>query len=551
MSSQISHDKLTISKVFENWYCIPSYQRAYVWERDQVSDLLDDISVACEKDTDGEYFLGSLVLQEKKIDNYIEFDVLDGQQRLTTLFLIMAVIRDLATDKNLKETCKSIVFQEYNRFKKIPERLRVVFNIRDDVKDFVNKYIKEENGTLSKDLIEYTKNNQCSLSVTNMVNAILYIKEYFQDKNIDDFSEFLINNVVLIYVSTKNLDDAFKLFTVLNNRGIKLRSADILKAHNLSLISDINIGNNYAKNWEDIENYFGENFDEFLSYLQSILTKEKSRLNLLDEFEKNIFQKNLLKKGKDFFDFVKKYKEHYEYIFDNNKNLELKNLLNVMKAGFASSLWVAPLLSYYNKFGSDKLLEFTKKLNNKFASDWICRLTPTNRISNMNKIIEKIEEVDNFDNLVNDECLSIDKKSILEFFDSDIYGTRQARYALLLTNYLFHSHQTPMSLPDVITIEHILPQNPSDNSQWKQDFDGEAREKWTNKIGNLIIISRKKNSSQGNLDFIQKKENYFKGNVELGRSAYVMSKQSWTPDDLKENHDEVLKKLKENYDIKE
>lgn len=552
MSNEISTDKLSIKDVFSMWFRIPNYQRPYVWEKDQITELLDDISSACEQDKNSQYFLGSLVLREKANEEYKEFDVLDGQQRLTTLFLITAVIRDLTSEKTRKDTCQKSIFQQENTDDNIPERLRIVFDIRDEVKQFVDDYIKSENSTLSGKIKEIADDKNQNKSVYNMANAILYIQDYFQkNQNIDSFFPFLRNKVIMIYVSSKNLDDAFKLFTVLNNRGIKLRSADILKSDNLSFIKDKTENNNYAKNWEKIEDYFGENFDEFLSHLQSIATKEKSRLNLLDEFERNIFQKNLLKKGKDFFNFVKKYKEHYEYIFDNNENLELKNLLKLMQVGFASSLWVAPLLSYYNKFGSDKLLEFTKKLNNKFASDLICGLTPTNRISNMNKIIEKIEEVDNFDNLVNDECLSIDKKSILEFFNSDIYGARQARYALLLANYLFQSHQTEMVLPNTITIEHILPKNPSNNSQWKTDFDDESRAEWTNKIGNLIIISRRKNSSQGNLDFVQKKEKYFKGNVELGRSAYVMSKQSWTLDDLKENHNEVLKKLKENYDIKE
>lgn len=552
MSNQITANKLTISEVFENWYCIPSYQRAYVWERDQVIDLLDDINSACDKDKNSEYFLGSLVLQEKKVDNYKEFDVLDGQQRLTTLFLIMAVIRDLATDKDLKNTCKNIIFQEHNKFKRIPERLRLVFNIREDVKDFVDEYIKSENGTQSKNLIDYTVDKKCSLSVINMVNAISYIKDYFQDKNIDDFSEFLINNVVIIYVSTENLDDAFKLFTVLNNRGIKLRSADILKADNLSLISDTKISDKYAENWEEVENYFGENFDEFLSHLQRIITKEKARLNLLEEFEKNIFKEKKLNKGQVFFDFVKKYKNHYEYLFDDNQDIQLKNILKLMQKGFVSDLWIAPLLKYYDKFGKDNLVNFAQKLNNKFASDWIANLTPTSRIYNMNDIISQIEKIENSSELLNHDCLKIDNKSMLDFINGDIYGKRQARYILLLANYLYLDEKTEFVIPDtIISVEHILPQNPSDNSQWKQDFDDESREKWTNKIGNLIIITRKKNSEQSNKDFVQKKEKYFKANVELGRSVYVMSKQSWTLSDLIDNHNEVLKKLKANYDIKE
>lgn len=553
MSNKINVESSYIKDIFSKWYRIPNYQRPYVWGKDQIFELLDDITTAYQKDKNSEYFLGSLVLQDRDNPDFPEFDVLDGQQRLTTLFLITAVIRDLTTDKKRKNTCQESIFQEKNDDDNIPERLRIVFDIRDEVKQFVDDYIKSENSTLSGKIKEIANDKNQNKSVYNMANAILYIRDYFNEhQNIDDFFPFLRNKVILICVSTKSLDDAFKLFTVLNNRGVKLRGADILKSDNLSLIDDAKENDKYAKNWEEMEDYFGEYFDEFLSHIQSIITKEKARLNLLEEFNKNIFKKNKLNKGKEFFDFVKKYKNHYEYLFDDNQDIQLKNIIKLMQKGFVSDLWIAPLLKYYDKFGKDNLVNFAKKLNNKFASDWIANLTPTSRIYNMNDIVSQIEKIENSSELLNHNCLKIDNKSILDFINGDIYGKRQARYILLLSNYLYLDEKTEFVIPDtIISVEHILPQNPSDNSQWKQDFDDESREKWTNKIGNLIIITRKKNSAQSNKDFVQKKEKYFKGNVELGRSASVMSKPSWTLNDLMGNHNEVLKKLKDNYGIKE
>lgn len=553
MSSQIGLDKLFIKDVFQKWYRIPSYQRPYVWGKDQIFDLLDDITNAYTKDEKSEYFLGSLVLQEKENKEYQDFDILDGQQRLTTLFLITAVIRDLTDDENRKNTCQESIFRKGNKDDNIPERLRIVFDIRDDVKDFVDNYVKLSGATLSDKIKYIAEDKNQNQSVYNIANAILYIRQYFnENNNIDKFFPFLRTKVLLISVSTKNLDDAFNLFTVLNNRGMKLRSADILKSDNLSLIEDKVEVSKYAKYWEQMESYFGEDFDKFLSHLQSIITKEKAQLNLLDEFEKNIFKVGKLNKGKDFFNFVKKYKEHYEFLFDDNQNLELKNLIKLMQVGFVSDLWVAPLLCYYDKFGKENLVNFVKKLNNKFASDWIANLTPTNRISNMNNIITQIENSENSNDLLGHNCLKIDEKSILDFIKGDIYGERPARYIILLVNYLDHSQETEFVIPNIISIEHILPQNPRDNSQWKKDFDDESREKWTDKIGNLIIISRRKNSAQGNKDFSEKKKKYFAGKVELGRSAKIMSDyQSWTPVELQDNHEKVIKRLKENYEIKE
>lgn len=305
MSNTIHSGMLSINEVFEKWFCIPNYQRSYVWEKDQVIDLLDDISSAYERNADSQYFLGSLVLRENKDSNksYIEHDVLDGQQRLTTLFLISAVIRDLTDDEDCETTASGFIYQKENKFKNIPESLRIVFDIRDNVKKFINEFVKPKGGTLKLDelrkIVKYTNN----ISIKNMANTIIFAHNYLKNKDFDSLFAFLCNNVVLIYVSTENLDDAFKLFTVLNNRGVKLRNADILKADNLSNVPE-NLQDGYAKQWEDIESYFGEDFDKFLSHLQSVLVKEKARLSLLDEFEKNIFLAERLNKGDDFFNFI-------------------------------------------------------------------------------------------------------------------------------------------------------------------------------------------------------------------------------------------------------
>lgn len=553
--SQIKSDKWDIKEVFKQWYCIPNYQRPYVWEKDQIIDLLDDIHIACEKDKESDYFLGSLVLKETKNKDYIEYDVLDGQQRLTTLFLLTAVIRDLTDNEQRQNTCHESIFQKGNPDDNIPERLRLIFEIRHDVKEFIDEYIKQKNGTTSIKIEELAQSKSADKSVFNMANAILYMRAYLQEQIrqnaifLDEFFPFFRNKVILIYVASQNLDDAFRMFTVLNNRGIKLRNADILKAENLSSVKEKDKQQEYAQNWEKIENYFGNEFDGFLSHLQSILTKQKANLTLLKEFENNIFAKNKLTKGNDFFDFVHKYKKHYEELFDSNENLELKNLLTLMNVGFESEIWIAPLLRYYNKFRKENLLEFTKKLNNKFVSDWVSGFTPTIRIINMNNIIDMIDKLDSCDELLNQDCFAINGQEILNFLQTDIYAKRPTRYILLLLNYLYHSHEQPFNTPKVISVEHILPQNPKSDSQWVQDFDNEQREKWTNKLGNLIILSRRKNSSLGNLDFIQKQQKYFKGNVELGRSANIMACKTWKIDDVQNNHNETLDKLKEYFGI--
>ena len=105
MANKIESDKLLVKDVFAKWYRIPEYQRPYVWENDQVTELLDDIMQARNSNSESQYFLGSMVLskhtKEEGTTKYEEYDLLDGQQRLTTLFLITAVVRDLTSTTNL------------------------------------------------------------------------------------------------------------------------------------------------------------------------------------------------------------------------------------------------------------------------------------------------------------------------------------------------------------------------------------------------------------------------------------------------------------------
>lgn len=94
---QIVSDKVKLMDIFskEFWFVIPEYQRSYVWENDNIMELVDYLVFAYENKPDNEYFLGSLVLKKVKNKEYPEYEVLDGQQRLTTFFIMMAVLRDL------------------------------------------------------------------------------------------------------------------------------------------------------------------------------------------------------------------------------------------------------------------------------------------------------------------------------------------------------------------------------------------------------------------------------------------------------------------------
>ena len=96
-------------------------------------------------------------------------------------------------------------------------------------------------GTASATKISEFVKNTDGISIKNMAKAIEIIRAFWASDNAPDmgnFLGFLLNNVLMIYVATENLDDAFRLFTILNNRGVQLRNSDILKSMNLGALTD-------------------------------------------------------------------------------------------------------------------------------------------------------------------------------------------------------------------------------------------------------------------------------------------------------------------------
>jgi len=576
VKKEIESDKILVKDIFSTmWFRIPEYQRPYIWGRDEINDLLDDLTFAQTEKPDQQYFLGSFVYQARRAVSdptleYDENDLLDGQQRMTTLLMLFACIRDMCANPDVQDTCITSIFQKGNSIKKIPERTRITFAIRDSVQDFVDTYIKTEKGTTEFEKLMELAQNKDDPSIRNMAVAILEIQKYMKDNNIDliKFLTFLSNYVLLIYVATEDLDDAFRLFTILNDRGVPLRNSDILKSKNLGELMTDKDKEKYAKLWEEAEGDLGDDFDRFLNYIRTILVKEKARLSLLDEFEQKIYKPRekdkstgqlkpaLLKKGKETFELIERYLKHYNAIFENDNyshtgnNFKFDNLLKVMLSGLPSTDWAPPLLRYYEKFSYDQILKFLVLLDNKFSADWIVQYTPTMRIENMNQLLRVIEDAANPSEVFSDDAFNFDKDSFKRAIDLAVYGRRFTRYLLLKLDYLYHDDSHKMSI-ETLSVEHILPQNPSPNSQWIQDFTDQQRKEWTDRLGNLVLISTRKNTSQGRLDYADKKTRYFEKRISsCPNSLRVLNRYNqWKMFELEENHKEVLNKIKLHYGI--
>lgn len=571
MATEIKCEKKVIREIFNMWYCIPDYQRAYVWDTDQVRDLLDDTISAYRENKEAQYFLGSMVLKiNEKSDNnvsYTEYELLDGQQRITTVFLILACMRDMLTDyPQYQNSLAGFVYQAEDAILQQPERMRIIFNIRSDVRDFVNEHIKPLHGTCDSALLkDKMQAKDVNISIRNMANAMLVAHEFLEENKseIIGYLSYFLNKVLMIYVATEELQDAFQLFTVLNNRGVKLSSSDILKAENLKELSAAD-RTSWATRWEEMETYFGEEFDKFLSHIRTILVKKKQTTTLLKEFDEFVYSNQeydrtqkkyvprtpILRRGRDTFELLYSYYHTYQEVFDTDHSAatgdyEITNYLKLMETGFGADYWIAPVLDYYRKYRRRGFVAFLKALDRKLSADWITAATPTVRMENVNAILREIEASQDSAALLQSKTFTINKSDFERVINGDIYGRSFAKYLLLKLDLIYRGSSTPMIPQAIASIEHILPRNPSADSQWVKDFSAAEREEWTNKLGNLVLISRRKNTSQGNRDYVEKKEKYFEKNIEMFPNSIRIYQNypEWKLSDLKKNHSDVVTEL--------
>lgn len=214
-------NNITLCDIVEKNICfnIPIYQRLYVWKELQVNKLLEDIFEAYSRNEDN-YYLGGVVTYS----NGEKCDLIDGQQRFTTLWLICMVISSLEPN----------VCNEMKKFCGNKQELRIQFAIRPQITEFLM-------GRLEKATSGDKNINQVS-DVTNMIDAIGNIETFCQNdkrkEKLVRFASFIMKNVILVRTEIPEETDLNKLFELINGRGQQLSQTDILKSHILNLIRE-------------------------------------------------------------------------------------------------------------------------------------------------------------------------------------------------------------------------------------------------------------------------------------------------------------------------
>ncbi len=373
----------------ESYYQIPIYQRPYQWTEENCEKLLDDLFEDYEEDRESNYFCGSLVLVLVKSDPNSKtetYDVVDGQQRLSTFILLAKVLADLYNDcldpKNLEH------LQEGWKDRHT-ERKRLSFNTigsnaEYDFQDALD-FFDDSHHVSKNDENNYLKNAVC-------------LKEYLRKKEIEDINDFidwLYSNVKFIIIICPSIDKALRIFNVLNARGLPLNATDIFKGELLKELAKEEDQKKLVSRWNALSQKCSDNdltmetlFSWHLTYLDTVTSKEKMEKRLVTWF------KNLNKTPLEYLKVVEDFYNAYCEVLEMQDRHA--HLLSYKDDDHLCVMLCASLLHRY----SDQNIKALKELLVKFYyQDWVAGQTKTTRSQTCCNIINALKEKQSVENV--------------------------------------------------------------------------------------------------------------------------------------------------------
>ena len=562
MPETIDAKELQIVKIFGDDYRfeIPDYQRPYAWTKEEVGELLDDLIQAMDRENTKEmneippYFLGSIVLI--KGTSSPRAYVVDGQQRITTLTILLCVLRELSTDEKSRNTLNRYVREDSDEFAGVEGRFRLNVRMRD--RDFFQSNIQDM-GTLGaflnhpygdlpdsrQRMFENAKYLWCSLSTLD-------------EEGRKRLTSLLIQRCYIVVVSTSDQRSAYRIFAVMNGRGLDLSATDILKA---DVIGEMNesIRPKYTDIWEGIEEEIGRaDFRDLFAHIRMVYMKKKMRRGTLqDEFKEGVLNSEDVKSKNFIDDVLTPFADPYKIVSRAgyksadgaekvNQYLEYLNRLDNFD-------WIPAAMLFFKRNPNDThlLARFVRDLERLAYGLFIMRANVNERIDRYAGVLEDIEQgIDLFDDTARLQVKPEDKAKILQALDGPIYtipripGPLLRRLdSLLAEEGVKHDYST-------VSIEHVLPQSPESGSEWITLFPNEEeRKQWTHKLANLVLLSRRKNSQAQNYEFERKKSEYFqkKGVTTFALTTQVVNEVEWTPNVLERRQLTLIDTLKNEW----
>ncbi|WQY45245.1 DUF262 domain-containing protein [Helicobacter pylori] len=518
---------------------------------------MDDLFESYEDYGEDDYFCGSLVLIRSNEDGNI-YDIVDGQQRLSTFILLAKVLATLFLER-LTEESKDYLQESLNGRYGKKDRLNfnaIGFNSK---KDFQYALTSSNDAPVGNNKNNYLKNAVC-------------LKNYLRKKeiaDINDFIEWLYFKVVFITITCSDADKALRIFNVLNARGLALSATDIFKGELLKHTKE-HEQEEFVSRWNALSQKCSDNdlkietlFSWYLNYLNPVTSKEKMEKRLVTWF------KNLNKTPLEYLKGVEDFYNAYCEVLEMQDRYAY--LLSYKDDDYLCVILCASLLHRYSESEIEALKELLVKF---YYQDWVVGKTRTTRSQTCCNIINALKE--SIEHIASIVKKYLDEKNITQDFkrnlqDSNLYTKFYSingktpkknswlKPVLILVNYFMSDNANPayIKMDDDLHVERILPQNPDPSSQWAKDFSEEERERYTHSLANLTLLGGKKNTKALkqalNQDFKEKKEIYMGKPVALDNKktfkvmdCYDITKNNvcryteWTPKSLEKREKDLM-----------
>lgn len=561
--SEINGHEYQLLKIFSSdfEYHIPAYQRPYAWTVEETNTLFEDLYgfFTSEKE-DENYFLGSIVLIKE--NNERKSDVIDGQQRLTTLTILFSVLADNLTDSKKKASCMKRLQEEGDELAGIASLPRVF--LREWDQDFFNKYIQNVNISDLSKIDPATLDTEAKRHIQeNCIALSEKFKETFQgdEDKLLEFSAFLLKRCYLVVVSTPSQESAFRVFSVMNSRGLNLLPTDIIKSETIGKLP-VDLQQSYTDKWEELENQVGrEGFNEVFTHTRTIVTMEKAKKKLLDEFRSYVVPETTPKSLID--DFLEPYTLAYMKLkncsYTSTKNAEEINEYLYWLNKCNNYDWMPPAILFMTMYpdDSDYLLWFIRMLERLSSYLQITAQDVNRRMARYKFVLTELKEKPHStlsNPIRNIELTEWEKEEFLKALNGEIYTMPAVRRNYIIQRLdSFVSDGGATYNAKLFTIEHVLPQNPSAGSEWYDLWpDAKIRQFWLNRIANLVPLTRQRNSAAQNYDFKLKKEKYF--TTKGGTSSYQLTTQvlnidTWSPDVVESRQKDMIDIFTKNWKL--
>lgn len=567
----IKSDSFNIKDFLKSFkFQVPMYQRSYKWSKNEVEDFWNDLNLAEEG-----YLLGAFVLWPGK-DEY--FEIIDGQQRLATITILFAVLRDLFLELSEKKLAAAI---QSNYIGELNDEGEYVFRLKLGSKDYPNfkKYIQETSIDVNgkKVFLKSIKKGEGSLSLENY----FFLRESAEggfktnSSNIEkieklkEIRDLLLDKISVICVRVDDKADAFTIFETLNYRGLSLTVSDLLKNLLFSKIKDrVDTAIQY---WTRIEDILIEKNADIRRFIRHFWL---SKFNFVTEtyLYKNIKKEIESKKYKDdkIIDFLIELRNEattysqitqpdvgYWSTIDNTHKI-YKTLcgISVLDVKQCYSLLLCLIRAFKNKsITGSKLKELFKFIEIFSFRNVISRISPTGlekiysdisiRINNANNKEEISIALETFKKIIlktrnpSNEAL----KDGLSELRIDSRNKKLITYILSEINYEGSYDEQQINSID---IEHVYPLNPS--KEWNDVKKNIEEKELTTLLGNLTILSKSLNKKASNRPYKGKKEVYKESQLPI--NDYFNSIEKWDNEEILTRHDLLIDKIKNIWRLK-